>query len=69
MTVAVVVDARCTACGICVATCPERVLLRAPKRPVAVAARCTACLECVEVCPVDALTVVPATVVPAGDRS
>lgn len=52
---AVAVGARCTACGACVVTCPERALLRAPKRPVVVADRCTACLACVEVCPVDAI--------------
>lgn len=50
---------RCTACGVCLATCPEGALVAAPRRPAAVAARCTACLACVEVCPVDAITVVP----------
>ena len=46
----------CTGCGACILTCPERALLRAPRRPVVVAERCTACLACVEVCPVDAIT-------------
>ena len=51
----VVVDARCTACGLCLVTCPERALLRAPRRPAVVDARCTGCLACVEVCPRDAI--------------
>jgi Pyruvate/2-oxoacid:ferredoxin oxidoreductase delta subunit len=53
MTVAV--DARCTACGQCLATCPERALLPAPRRPLVVDDRCTGCLACVEICPVDAI--------------
>ena len=53
MTVAV--DARCTACGACVVTCPERALVRAPKHPLVLADRCTTCLACIEVCPVDAI--------------
>ena len=51
----VVVDRRCTACGLCLATCPEGALLPAPGRPLVVDERCTACLACVEVCPVDAI--------------
>ncbi len=51
------VDPRCTACGMCLATCPEGALLAGPKRPVVVDGRCTACLACVEVCPVDAIAV------------
>jgi len=46
----------CTACGLCLATCPERALVRAPGRPRLLAERCTLCLACVEVCPVDAIT-------------
>ncbi|HVF73931.1 MAG TPA: 4Fe-4S binding protein [Acidimicrobiales bacterium] len=53
----VLVDARCTACGLCIVTCPEAALLRAPRKPVAVDERCTACLACIEVCPVDAIEV------------
>ncbi len=51
----VVIDTRCTGCGACLATCPERALVRAPRRPLVVAERCTACLACIEVCPVDAI--------------
>ena len=50
------VDRRCTACGLCLPTCPERALLAAPGRPRVVDQRCTDCLACVEVCPVDAIT-------------
>lgn len=54
---AVLIDTRCTACGLCIATCPEHALARAPKRPLSYDDRCTACLACVEVCPVDAIEV------------
>jgi len=52
---AVALDERCTACGLCVITCPEGALLPAPLRPAVVVLRCTACLACVEVCPRDAI--------------
>lgn len=57
----VVVDSRCTACGLCLATCPERALLRAPKRPLVLDDRCTGCGACLEVCPVDAIAEVHRT--------
>lgn len=53
----VLIDERCTACGVCIATCPERALAPAPKRPVVDEGRCTLCLACVEVCPRDAIAV------------
>ena len=49
------IDERCTACGLCIVTCPERALAPAPRRPDVVIARCTACLACIEVCPRDAI--------------
>ena len=52
------ISSRCTACGACLATCPERALLPAPLLPHPVASRCTGCAACVEVCPVDAIDVV-----------
>ena len=52
----IVIDRRCTACGLCLATCPAAALRRAPGRPVVVEPRCTDCLACIEVCPVDAIT-------------
>jgi Pyruvate/2-oxoacid:ferredoxin oxidoreductase delta subunit len=54
--VTVVVDSSCTACGLCLVTCPERALEAAPRRPRVIDRRCTTCLACVEVCPVDAIT-------------
>ena len=55
MSGAVFIDTRCTACGACIVTCPERALVPAPRRPAVLRLRCTACLACVEVCPVDAI--------------
>jgi len=46
----------CTACGLCLATCPTHALVPAPRRPAVVDARCTDCWLCLEVCPVDAIT-------------
>ena len=63
---AVAVDERCTACAMCVVTCPERALLPAPKRPLVLAQRCTGCLQCVESCPADAVTPMPGHPVRAG---
>jgi ferredoxin len=45
----------CTACGLCIQTCPEGALRRAPGRPSVVDARCTGCLACIEVCPRDCI--------------
>ena len=50
----VITDA-CTACGMCLVTCPERALAPAPKKPLLDATRCTLCLACIEVCPRDAV--------------
>lgn len=55
----VTVAATCTACGVCLATCPERALVRAPRRPFVIDSLCTDCLACLEVCPVDAITPSP----------
>jgi ferredoxin len=52
----ILIDHRCTACGLCLVTCPEAALRRAPQRPSLVDARCTDCLACIEVCPVDAIS-------------
>lgn len=58
---AVTINDRCTACGLCLATCPDHVLRRAARKPQ-VTGPCCGCLACVEVCPVDAFSV---TAVPA----
>jgi len=51
-----IIDDRCTACGLCLATCPAGALARAPQKPVVDPLRCTLCLACIEVCPTDAIT-------------
>lgn len=50
----------CTACGACLATCPERALVRAPNRPEVLDAACTACWACIEICPAGAIVEVGA---------
>jgi MinD superfamily P-loop ATPase len=52
----VTIDARCTACGMCLATCPPHALLPAARKPFVVDSRCTDCLACIEICPTDAIT-------------
>jgi Fe-S-cluster-containing hydrogenase component 2 len=49
----------CTACGLCLATCPTGALVAAPRRPALLGDRCTDCWACIEVCPVGAITPVP----------
>lgn len=56
----VAISDQCTACGVCLATCPTGALLPEPRRPIVEMLRCTMCLECVEVCPRDAISEVPA---------
>jgi len=50
------IDARCTACGACLQTCPTKALLAGPKRPVVLELRCNQCLACMEVCPAGAIS-------------
>ena len=47
----VVIDDRCTACGACLLTCPERALVVQPFRPLVIDDRCTGCGACIEICP------------------
>jgi electron transport complex protein RnfB len=54
MTVAI--DTRCTACGMCLITCPTTALRPAARKPLVVDARCTDCLACIEICPTNAIT-------------
>jgi Fe-S-cluster-containing hydrogenase component 2 len=58
--VTVAVDRRCTACGLCLLTCPADALSPAPGRPAVTDAACTDCWLCIEVCPVDAIEAVDA---------
>jgi NAD-dependent dihydropyrimidine dehydrogenase PreA subunit len=46
----------CTACGLCIMTCPETALRPAPRQPAVIDHRCTGCLACIEVCPRDCIT-------------
>ncbi|GLY86356.1 ATP-binding protein [Actinoallomurus iriomotensis] len=61
MGVTVRVTSRCTGCGACLLTCPERAIRPhagwAGDRmsPLHVLSRCTGCGDCVEVCPADAI--------------
>lgn len=58
MTAPVSVTPACTACGACLASCPESAFrVVGGRRPplVVLADRCTGCLECLEVCPADAI--------------
>ena len=64
----VTIAATCTACGACIATCPERALRPAPRRPAVLDELCTDCLACLEVCPVDAI-VPPPPVHPIEEES
>jgi ferredoxin len=57
----VIVDLRCSGCGACLMTCPERALVAAPRRPVVLVDRCTTCMACVEVCPADAISLAAGT--------
>lgn len=54
-TVVTLVPERCTACALCILTCPARALAPAPRHPRLVPGRCDGCGDCVEVCPRDAL--------------
>ena len=51
----VVIGPRCTACGACLYSCPERALLPAARRPEVINGRCTDCWECIEICPAGAI--------------
>jgi Pyruvate/2-oxoacid:ferredoxin oxidoreductase delta subunit len=56
------ITSRCTGCGACLLTCPERAIRPHPgwaehgRSPLYVLGeRCTGCGDCVEVCPADAI--------------
>jgi ferredoxin len=51
----IAIDLRCTGCGACLVTCPERALVAAPRRPLVLTDRCTTCMACIEVCPAGAI--------------
>ena len=68
---AITIDRRCTACGLCLLTCPEHALVAAPKRPDLLIDRCTGCFDCVEICPAGAINPlsVASTVICAADAT
>ena len=53
------VGSGCTACGMCIVTCPTAALRPSPRRPLVIEAACTGCWACVEVCPRDAIGTSP----------
>ncbi|NLE58571.1 MAG: 4Fe-4S binding protein [Planctomycetes bacterium] len=53
--VAVVNRARCTACGLCVSTCPKKAIRLARCAEVD-ASLCSGCGACVDTCPVEAIS-------------
>jgi NAD-dependent dihydropyrimidine dehydrogenase PreA subunit len=59
--IALILEDRCTACGICVDVCPTTVLVAAPAEVPHIADHdnCQTCFACELYCPVDAIYVDP----------
>ncbi len=59
-TVAVIDEARCIGCTLCIQACPVDAIVGAPKQMHTVIAKeCTGCDLCVPPCPVDCIDMVP----------
>lgn len=59
--VALIDEARCIGCTLCIQACPVDAILGAPKQMHTVlASRCTGCGLCVPPCPVDCIDMIPA---------
>ena len=59
---AVIDEAWCIGCTLCIAACPVDAIVGAPKlMHTVVAAHCTGCELCLPVCPVDCIQLVPVT--------
>jgi electron transport complex protein RnfB len=59
---AVIDEAWCIGCTLCVAACPVDCIVGAPKQMhTVIDARCTGCELCVPACPVDCIALVPVT--------
>jgi len=58
---AVIDEARCIGCTLCIQACPVDAILGAPKlMHTVIAAQCTGCELCLPPCPVDCIALVPA---------
>lgn len=58
---AIIDEARCIGCTLCIAACPVDAIVGGPKRMHGVlAALCSGCALCVPPCPVDCIAMVPA---------
>ena len=59
--VAVIDEARCIGCTLCIQACPVDAIAGAPRRMhTVIAALCTGCDLCVPPCPVDCIAMLPA---------
>jgi electron transport complex protein RnfB len=66
---AVIDEARCIGCVLCLQACPVDAILGAPKfMHTVIAAQCTGCELCVAPCPVDCIDMVPVEPGPADWR-
>lgn len=60
--VAVIDEAQCIGCTLCIAACPVDAIIGAPRlMHVVIAERCSGCDLCVAPCPMDCITMQPAT--------
>ncbi len=55
------ISTSCTACGMCLVTCPTGALVPAPERPRVFNDSCTGCLACIEICPTGAISEITRT--------
>ncbi len=61
-TLAVIDEAWCIGCTLCIKACPTDAIVGANKRMhTVIAPHCTGCELCIPVCPVDCITLVPAS--------
>jgi len=69
-TVAVIDEARCIGCALCLPVCPVDAIVGAPRwMHTVVEDWCTGCGLCLPPCPVDCIELVPAAAAPHPDRA
>lgn len=51
-----VISTDCTACGMCIATCPTSALSTSRNAPKTNRSLCNMCYMCIEICPRDAIS-------------